>query len=116
MEEDGKGNWICNGEKDDQFSGCIDVDIPLTPFTNSLPIRRLKLKEKESKEIRVIYCEILENRVKPVRQKYTCISASEYKYENVPNDFEATIRVDGSGFVIDYPQLFERSAIRIYDL
>jgi uncharacterized protein len=107
--------WIRNKEIDEQFTGCRDVDIPLSPFTNSLPIRRLKLKEKESREISVIYCDILADKIEPVRQKYTCITASHFQYENVPNDFEATILVDGSGFVIDYPELFERKAIFIYE-
>ncbi|OQP68587.1 hypothetical protein A4R26_01955 [Niastella populi] len=29
---DGRGNWTHNGKKAEQFNGCIDVDIPLTPF------------------------------------------------------------------------------------
>lgn len=111
LESDGRGNWMRNGKKTDQFQGCIDVDIPLTPFTNTLPIRRLKLRQNEVQEIQVIYCDLLNQTIKPVRQKYTCLSETEYHYENVPNDFEATIQVDKSGLVIDYPALFLRTAI-----
>lgn len=110
LESDGKGNWKYNGEQTTQFAGCIDVDIPLTPFTNTLPIRRLKLSKGESKEISVIYCDLLAQEIKPVRQRYTCLSTTEYHYENVPNDFEATIKVDEKGFVVDYPELFVRKA------
>lgn len=110
FEGDGKGNWTSNGKKADEFQGCIDIDIPLTPFTNTLPIRRLKLSPGESREIRVIYCDLLEQSIKPVHQRYTCISNTEYHYENVPNDFEATIQVDDLGLVVDYPQLFIRTA------
>lgn len=110
FEGDGKGNWMNNGEKTDQFSGCIDVDIPLTPFTNTLPIRRLKLGQNQAQEIQVIYCDLLQQQIKPVRQRYTCLSNTEYHYENVPNDFEATIQVDESGLVVDYPSLFIRTA------
>ena len=108
---DGKGNWTNDGKKAEQFNGCIDIDIPLTPFTNTLPIRRLQLAQHQSQEIQVIYCDLLEQKTIPVRQKYTCLSATEYHYENIPNDFEATILVDGSGFVVDYPSLFVRSAV-----
>jgi hypothetical protein len=111
FEGDGKGNWLNNSKKTSQFSGCIDVDIPLTPFTNTLPIRRLNLSKNEAKEIQVVYCDILGQQLKPVRQKYTCLSNSNYHYENVPNDFEATIEIDDEGFVIDYPSLFARTAI-----
>jgi hypothetical protein len=111
FESDGKGNWKNNGKINSQFNGCLDVDIPLTPFTNTLPIRRLKLSQNQTQEIQVIYCDILEHRITPVRQKYTCISNTEYHYENVPNDFEATIEVDQAGLVIDYPSLFVRTAV-----
>jgi hypothetical protein len=32
------------------------------------------------------------------------------KYENVPNDFEALITVDLDGLVVDFPELFTRTA------
>ena len=110
LESDGKGNWESKGKKAEQFNGCIDVDIPLTPFTNTLPIKRLDLTPGQEQEIDVIYCDLLELQIKRVRQKYTCLSNTEFHYENVPNDFEATITVDESGLVIDYPALFKRKA------
>ena len=111
FEGDGKGNWISDGKTVSQFSGCIDVDISLTPFTNTLPIRRLNLSQNQAREIKVIYCDILKRQLKPVRQKYTRISNSNYHFENVPNDFESTIEIDEEGFVVDYPSLFVRTAI-----
>ena len=107
---DGKGNWKSEGKTLDEFAGCIDVDIPLTPFTNTLPIKRLNLSKDQTEEIKVIYCDLLEESITAVSQKYTCISNTSYHYENVPNDFEATIKVDNSGFVIYYPSLFIRKA------
>ena len=107
---DGKGNWISDGKPAEQFTGCIDVDIPLTPFTNTLPIKRLNLSNGQTQEIKVIYCDLLEGRTKAVTQKYTRVSETSYHYENVPNDFEATIQVDDSGFIVDYPSLFVRTA------
>ena len=66
FEGDGKGNWKSNGEKAEQFTGCIDIDIPLTPFTNTLPIRRLRLRQQQTQEINVIYCDLLKQQIKPV--------------------------------------------------
>jgi len=106
------GNWEIDGYPSDQFRGCIDIDISLTPFTNSLPINRLKLDMHEERQINVLYIDILGREVKEVRQKYTRLSELEYKYENVPNDFEAIIQVDRSGLVVNYPGLFERTAIK----
>ena len=110
FEGDGRGNWISEDKKVGQFSGCIDIDIPLTPLTNSLPINRLNLAQNQTQEIQVIYLDLLEQQIRPVRQKYIRLSNLEYHYENVPNDFEAKIQVDESGFVVDYPSLFVRTA------
>ncbi len=107
---DGKGNWTDKGKPLDDFTGCIDVDIPLTPFTNTLPIKRLILPEGETKEINVIYFDLLDESIKAVRQRYTHLANNAYQYQNVPNDFEATIQVDDSGYVVDYPALFIRKA------
>lgn len=110
LESDGKGNWRMDGKQADQFKGCIDIDIPLTPFTNTLPINRLKISQDEEHQIQVIYLDLLEPQIAPAKQKYTRLSKTEYHYENVPNNFEANIIVDELGFVVDYPSLFTRTA------
>jgi hypothetical protein len=112
FESDGRGNWMSEGKEESQFNGCLDIDIPLTPFTNTLPINRLHLAIGQTREICVIYLDLLAQEVRPVRQKYTRLSQLEYQYENVPNDFEAKIQVDESGLVVDYPSLFVRTAER----
>jgi hypothetical protein len=66
---DGKGAWTMNGTLSPEFDECIDVDIPLTPFTNTLPINRLELLQQEQREIKVVYIDILEHQIKSVRQK-----------------------------------------------
>jgi hypothetical protein len=109
-QSDGKGKWMSKGKPAPQFEGCIDIDIPLTPFTNSLPINRLKLNQQEVGQIQVIYLDLLERQIKPVRQQYRRLSDTTYRYQNVPNDFEAVISVDELGLVMNYPQLFVRTA------
>jgi hypothetical protein len=116
FESDGKGNWKNNEHPEIDFKGCIDVDIPLTPFTNTLPINRLKLKEKEEQIIRVIYFDLLQQKIIPVQQKYIRLSGNVYKYENIPNDFEAKITVDEDGFVVDYPSLFVRTNRLVFEI
>src|SRR5438045_236669 len=49
---DGQGHWTAaSGEALPDLDGCIDVDISVTPFTNTLPIRRLALASGASQEI-----------------------------------------------------------------
>jgi uncharacterized protein len=53
---DGEGNWTTpDGRALPELRGCIDVDISVTPFTNTLPIRRLGLAATESAELSVAY-------------------------------------------------------------
>lgn len=100
--------WVINGKIDPLYSGFEFIDISLTPFTNTLPIRKLRLSHRQEKEINVIYLNILEDYIKPVKQKYRKNSELKFRYENIPNDFEADIEVDELGLVIFYPSLFER--------
>jgi len=51
---DGEGRWKKRGgESVPELDGCIDVDISATPFTNTLPIRRLGLKPGEFEQLMV---------------------------------------------------------------
>lgn len=113
-ERDTPGSWLIEGIRAEELDGCIDIDISLTPFTNTLPINRLKLSQKESRMIDVVYIDVLEQAISRKQQRYTRISDEAYRYENMPNDFEAVISVDGEGLVADYPGLFVRTATMIH--
>jgi hypothetical protein len=94
------------------LEGCIDVDIAATPFTNTLPIRRLNLKPGESSEINVAYITIPELSLSAARQRYTCLAArpdgGRYRYENSDSSFTAELTVDAAGLVIDYQEIWKR--------
>lgn len=109
LHREDNASWLLDGKKNPVFDGCADVDIPVTPFTNSLPINRLRLVVGSEQIVPVIYIDVLSGDVKPVRQKYIRTAENAYHYENIPNDFEADIVVDQSGFVVDYPELFVRT-------
>lgn len=106
LAKDETGIWAFNNEPTPQFDGCLDIDISVTPLTNTLPIKRLQLAQDECREISVIYFDLFDNIVRPARQAYTKLSASTYRYENVPNNFEALIRLNEQMLVVDYPDLF----------
>lgn len=110
---DGKGNWTTStGESIEDLKDCIDIDISATPFTNTIPIKRLSLKTGESKEIKVVYVDVYNFSLRPVNQRYTCLESKidgyKYRYENIDSGFMAEFWVDIEGFVIDYPDLFKR--------
>src|SRR5688572_24461249 len=110
---DGFGNWTNeSGDPVSELTGCFDVDITATPFTNTLPIRRLNLTSGESTEIKVVYFTIPEMQVSIEPQRYTCLETSsaggKYKFESLDGGFTAVITVDADGLVEDYPELFKR--------
>ncbi|MGV2292877.1 putative glycolipid-binding domain-containing protein [Trinickia sp. YCB016] len=107
---DGAGHWHDGkGLALAHIDGCIDIDIMATPFTNTLPIRRLKLLKDERRVLEMAYISVPDLRVTHMRQAYTCIEPDrEYRYENVGSNFTANLEVDEDGLVIDYPGIFRR--------
>ena len=113
LRADGKGHWVDeSGNSVPSLDGCVDVDISATPFTNTLPIRRLGLSVGQSSELTVAYVAIPKMKWKPVRQRYTCLKTNPqgglYKYEGLFRGFTAELRVDSDGLVVDYPETFRR--------
>jgi uncharacterized protein len=111
---DGEGHWKRGGgEPMPELDGCIDVDISATPFTNTLPIRRLGLEPGESEELTITYVRVPELLVGPERQRYGFLEAQAdsrlYRFEALPSGFTAELPVDADGLVIDYPGLFRRA-------
>ncbi|MEZ5648695.1 MAG: putative glycolipid-binding domain-containing protein, partial [Alphaproteobacteria bacterium] len=107
---DGEGQWKDqNGILVSELDGCIDIDISATPFTNTLPIRRLNLKQGEAADLSVVYIAVPELAPRKVRQRYTCLEPGKiYRYEGLDSGFAAEITVDDDGLVIDYPGIFRR--------
>lgn len=109
---DGQGHWSTHiGDPIPSLEGCIDVDISTTPFTNTLPIRRLKLSPGQSAELLVAYVLVPEMELMLDRQRYTSLESYAhgelYRYESLESDFSAELSVDSDGLVIDYPGLFK---------
>lgn len=112
---DGHGGWFVQaGETLGKLVGCIDVDLGVTPFTNSLPIRRLKpWKTGEEVCLRVVMADPEAGTFRPVRQSYTLLDEDEstrnFLYRNLDSGLEAQLSVDPEGFVLDYPGQFTRT-------
>jgi len=109
LESDGVGNWVDSAAiAQPQLRGAIDIDISATPFTNTLPIRRLDLRLGESAEILVVYVRIPDLAILTDRQRYTRLGELRYRYDSVDSDFTREIEMDELGLVTTYPGLFRR--------
>lgn len=107
---DGKGNWSdASGKRLPKLAGAIDIDLSATPFTNTLPIRRLKLRARQSAEIVTVYILVPALTMTTDPQRYTCLEPlKRYRYESIDSDFTRDIEVDRRGMVVTYPGLFRR--------
>ena len=110
LTSDGAGHWRDGaGAPRPDLDGAIDVDLPMTPFTNTLPIRRLNLHAGESADLRVVYIVIPQGSVTVDPQRYVCLEPRRrYRYESLDSDFMREIEVDAAGLVTTYPDLFRR--------
>ena len=107
---DGKGNWFdASGKPLPKLNGAIDIDLSASPFTNTLPIRRLKLRAGQSAEIVTVYILVPALTLMTDPQRYTCLEPlKRYRYESIDSDFTREIEVDSRGLVVTYPGLFRR--------
>jgi hypothetical protein len=113
LTSDGNGHWTDeNGNPRADLDGCIDVDIMATPFTNTLPIRRLEWQPGASAELNVVYVKLPKLEVGPTPQRYTCLESRPdgglFRYESLSSGYTNDLPVDGDGLVIDYPGIWRR--------
>ncbi len=116
---DEEGTWTTEGgEIISSLQGCLDVDISATPFTNTLPIRRLALQQYSIATLNMAYIAIPQMQVEVTEQRYTCLDVTpaggRYLFESLRNGtstFSAELPVDEDGLVLDYPGLFRRVGI-----
>ena len=68
---DGHARWgEMNGAHRPELDGCHDIDLACTPFTNTLPIRRLPLHVGDSAELAVITVDVETLAVAPTVKRY----------------------------------------------
>jgi uncharacterized protein len=107
---DGHGKWTdASGNPLPTLEDAIDIDLSVSPFTNTLPIRRLQLAKGSSAEIRAVYVHFPDLAIVNDPQRYTCLEPlRRYRYESLDSDFVREIEVDKNGLVVTYPGLFKR--------
>ncbi|WP_207482132.1 putative glycolipid-binding domain-containing protein [Arenibaculum pallidiluteum] len=108
LASDGEGRWTVDGVPAPTLGRAVDVDLSVSAFTNTLPIRRLGLAAGQSAEIVTAYVEFPGLDVFPDPQRYTRLSDRTYLYEAGDSDFRGVITVDEDGFMLDFEGMFSR--------
>jgi hypothetical protein len=100
LRADDAEEWSLDGRDLPEVRGCLDVDLEVTPATNTLPIRRLGLDPGGAATLRVAWVRFPGLEVVLSEQRYERLAADRWRYR--AGSFEAELRVDPDGLVLDY--------------
>ncbi len=113
---DGTGRWgEVNGAHRPDLAGCTDIELECTPFTHTLPIRRLQLDVGEHADVTTAMVDVETLGVVPITRRYRRVAARRYTTRAQPDD--ATVSdtpplefdVDEYGLVHDLVAAFRRT-------
>ena len=106
--EHGDDGWVVDGESRPDLAEAVDIDIVLTPFTNTLPIRRHPLEIGEHADFVMAWVDVPSLEVSADPQRYTRLDDTHYRFDSLDSDFTRDLEVDADGVVVRYPGLFDR--------
>lgn len=107
IKTDASEQWWSNGVKQPQINGCMDIDLNFSPSTNLLPIRRLNLALGERAEVKAAWLRFPAFRLEVLPQTYQRLDETTYRYESADGQFVADLKVDETGFVLEYPGIWK---------
>jgi hypothetical protein len=107
MRTDGAGNWWLNEVAQSDVTGCTDIDLNFSPSTNLLPIRRLGLAVGEAADVKAAWLRFPGFKLELLSQQYRRLGETLYRYESAGGKFVAELNVNASGFVLDYPGIWQ---------
>jgi hypothetical protein len=99
------GRWDVNGSPRPDLDGCEEVDLMVSPYTNTPALLAAALPEGASRHLKVAWIRCPDLNVHLVEQIYTRLSGegpSRYQYENLETGFKEVLTVDRDGLVLDY--------------
>jgi len=104
---DGTARWgEMNGAHRVELDGCYDIDLACTPFTHSLPIRRLPLLVGDSTDVRVVTVDVETLAVQVAGHRYTRLDTHRWRFGH--GDDSTEFDVDEHGLLLDLPGRFRR--------
>lgn len=107
------GRFEVDGAARPDLDGCEDIDLMVTPYTNTPPIAAHSLARGESRRLRVAWVRFPELEIRAVEQEYTRLepgaSEERYRYRNLETGFTSELSLDSDGLVVDYGPWKRRS-------
>lgn len=108
LRRDASGSWWRDGTRMPEFDGLIDVDLSISPSTNTLPIRRLGLETGAAASTDAVWVRFSALSMERLPQRYTRTDERQYLYESRGGSFTADLEIDDHGMVLRYGDLWAR--------
>jgi hypothetical protein len=102
--------WTAEGMEVAGLHWLVDVDLSVTPATNTLPIRRLALDVGQKADVTAAWVRFPTLTVEPLTQTYERLATNIYRYSSDGGRFSALLEVDDLGLVVHYERGWERMA------
>jgi hypothetical protein len=102
LAHDGTGAWQLDGRERRDLDGCLDVDLGITPATNTLPIRRLGT----TGDIDAAWVQFPSLDVSRLTQRYERLGDRRWRYSAGPS-FKAMLETTAEGVVVRYQHGWE---------
>ena len=108
--------WTVDGLPRPDLADALDCDLGLCPLTNTMPVLRHDLLDAAAPvELLMAFIRVPSLEVVANRQRYTHLrrldgGGAVIRYES--GDFRSDLTFDRDGFVLEYPQLGRRVALR----
>jgi hypothetical protein len=99
---DAERRWWIGGDERPEVAGCVDVDLNFSPSTNLLPIRRLNLEVGQEADVRAAWLRFPSFTLELLDQRYRRTGELLYSYESGGGAFSADLRVNETGFPVEY--------------
>jgi uncharacterized protein len=109
LQRDQYGVWRRGSEVLPAFDGISDVDLQITPATNTLPIRRLQLGVGEAADTDALWVRFPGLELDRLPQRYTRTAEKQYTYESGSGEFRAKLDVDDEGVVVQYGDIWRQA-------
>lgn len=101
LAHDGRGGWQLDGRDRPDLDGCLDVDLGVTPATNTLPIRRLD----HSADVDAAWMAFPSLDVTRLSQRYERLGDRRWRYS--AGTFKAMLETTTDGLVVRYQNGWE---------
>jgi hypothetical protein len=113
LEADGRGHWRLDGQPAPELTGCLDLDLESSAFTNALPVHRMRLAVGDRADVPAAYVRATDLRVERLEQAYVRAADrgghQRYGYTAPVFSFACELVYDGSGLLLDYPGIAVRA-------